>query len=791
MTSTTFVGRAPELAELRAGLTEAVENRPGLAFIAGESGLGKTRLVAELERVARAEGMRVIGGDCVELGEGELPYAPIVTALRPLARSGHEAFGALSAPARAALAQILPGLGRSEARADDEATAQARLFDGLLELLELLAGEDGLLLTIEDLHWADRSTRAFLVYLAASLCRERVLVVATYRPDELHRRHPLRPLLAELERDARARRVELRPLTRDELGEQLTDILGEAPRGDLLGRLFSRSEGNPLFAEELLAAGTDGRGALPPTLRDALMLRIERLSPEAQELLRVLAAGQRLDHEILSAACAFDPRVPVREAVAAQLVVADDEGFYAFRHALLREVVVDDLLPGERASLHLALARALEARAEGLPGHGGAHLAAGIAHHYLASGDQPAALAASVRAAQAAEAVHANGEAAALYARALQLWDRVADAEALTGHDHVELLRSAAWTNDREHEPARAESYLRAAITELGDSDPVRTAQLLELVARQQFGLGRSAAAAETRREALELLPEGPSGTRATLLAGMAKELMLESRLQETVEVADEAIEVARAVGDEVSELRALDAKGVVLFGMARYEEGERALREVMQRSQNDDLFVFLHTHVNLADSLAVAGRLAEARRIADEGLELAAARGTSRRWLMLLRAELAFEAGEWAAAEAALPSPGRPAQGMTFINDALRRIELALGRGEHDARARAARPGARHRLRHARAAVDRAARRAAGGAGAPLRRPRRRGRDDRRRAGPARLLLPGRRADGPRVGRRRARARRRGRAGPRPRRGPVPADRHGGRADRAGRGLR
>ena len=134
------------------------------------------------------------------------------------------------------------------------------------------------------------------------------------------------------------------------------------------------------------------------------MLRIERLSPDAQELLRVLAAGQRLDHEILAAACPFDPRVPVREAVAAQLVVADDEGFYAFRHALLREVVVDDLLPGERASLHLALARALEARAEGLPGHGGAHLAAGIAHHYLASGDQPAALAASVRAAQAAEA---------------------------------------------------------------------------------------------------------------------------------------------------------------------------------------------------------------------------------------------------------------------------------------------------------------------------------------------------------------------------------------------------
>ncbi len=157
--------------------------------------------------------------------------------------------------------------------------------------MEQLAGEDGLLLTIEDLHWADRSTRAFLVYLASSLCRERVLVVTTYRPDELHRRHPLRPLLAELERDARARRVELSPLTRVELAEQLADILGGAPAEDLLSRLFARSEGNPLFAEELLAAGTDGRGALPPTLRDALMLRIERLSGEAQELLRLRGRG--------------------------------------------------------------------------------------------------------------------------------------------------------------------------------------------------------------------------------------------------------------------------------------------------------------------------------------------------------------------------------------------------------------------------------------------------------------------------------------------------------------------
>src|SRR4051794_7390712 len=694
VTSSTFVGRAAELEELRAALGEAVAGRPALAFVGGESGVGKTRLLSELERTAKAAGVKVIGGDCVELGEGELPYAPLVSALRPLARANDPSFAALSQPARAALAQILPGLGRGEARVDDEATAQARLFDALLELLELLAGEEGLLLTVEDLHWADRSTRAFLVYLASSLCRERVLVLTTYRPDELHRRHPLRPLLAELERDARARRVELHPLTREELAEQLADILGEPPASDLVGRLFERSEGNPLFAEELLAAGLDGRGTLPPTLRDALMLRIERLSGDAQELLRLLAAGRRLDHDVLAEAARMEPRTlreALREAVAAHLIVADAEGRYAFRHALLREVVANDLLPGERAELHLALARTLEARAAGLPGHGGAHLAAGIAHHYYAAGDQPAALAASVRAARAADKVHAHGEAAALLNRALQLWDRVSGAAELAGVDHVGLLREAAYATGGEHEPARAETLLRAALAELDErEDPMRAALVLERMARAQFNQGRSREAAQTRRRALALLPAEPTEAKAQVLAGMTRELMLESRYTEAVDTAQEALEIARAVGDGVSEVRSLDVMGVSLFGLGRYEDGERALREALQRALDGGwLDTALTVNINLADALAYSGRLAEARTLAEEGVALGAEHGRRRRWNDLLLAELAFEAGDWAASEAALPGPARPAMGTTFLNDALRRIELAMGRGEHD-RARA-----------------------------------------------------------------------------------------------------
>ena len=215
---------------------------------------------------------------------------------------------------------------------------------------------------IEDLHWADASTRAFLRFLASTLGDEPILLVATYRPDELHRRHPLRPLLAELER-VRALRIDLAGLSRDELGEQLAGILGSPPDAALVDRLFARSEGNPLFTEELLAAGVDGLGAVPPSLAAALALRIDRLGDDAQEVVRVLSAGGRLDDAVLAEVAGLEPRAlreGLREAVASHIVVLDGD-LYTLRHALLREAVHDELLPGERAELHRALARALEA----------------------------------------------------------------------------------------------------------------------------------------------------------------------------------------------------------------------------------------------------------------------------------------------------------------------------------------------------------------------------------------------------------------------------------------------
>jgi predicted ATPase len=277
VSSPTFVGRADELAALEGALDRAAAGVPAFTFVAGESGVGKSRLVAELEGRARHAGAQVFVGHCLELGGAAIPYAPLVDALRPIARElvecGSDLADALPPASRAALAELMPEFRSPDAGGDGDGSHQARVFEALLALIERLGRVQPVVLVLEDLHWADQSTRDFLTFLVRSARTEPLSLVVTYRSDELHRRHPLRPLLAELERDPTARRIELSRLSRSELSEQLADILDAPPKHELVERLYGRSEGNPLFAEELLAAGGDGRGALPPTLRDALMVR--------------------------------------------------------------------------------------------------------------------------------------------------------------------------------------------------------------------------------------------------------------------------------------------------------------------------------------------------------------------------------------------------------------------------------------------------------------------------------------------------------------------------------------
>ena len=691
MTSARFVGRSRQLAELEAALRDASARRPSLALVAGESGVGKSRLADELAVRARETGARVLWGDCVELGEGELPYAPLLGALRPLVREPDPALDSLPPGLRAGLDSLLPGLGSTPGEA--EPVTQARVFEGLLALLEALGQDGPVVLVIEDLHWSDSSTRHFLSFLARSMCGAPLLVVGTYRSDELHRRHPLRPLLAELGRDPSALMIDLATFTREEMSEQLEGILAAAPDPGLVERLYVRSEGNALFTEEILAAGLDGRGALPPTLRDALMLRVERLSASAQELLRWLACQPSADHELLSAVVGLEAAELVealREATASQIAVILPHGDYAFRHALLREVVHDDLLPGERTEMHAALARVLEARLEA--GDSGAYLTAQAAHHWQAAGDQPAAFTAAVRAAAAAERVNAFPEAHALYERALELWERVPEPEALAGAGQVELLHRAARAADSAGDPARQEALLRRALALVDqDSEPSRAAQLLDSLSHSLWNLHRQDEAVEVLDEALALLPEGEqSSARAKVLATKAKRRMLQARFGEAEEAARQALAVAQAVGDRGSESRALNALGVAVGGQGDVDAGVEALREALGIAQAEGLATEEGSAwINLADLLNLAGNTREALAVARDGLTSSAPNPhRTLDWFRLAVAEFSLHLGEWREAEAQIPSASRRHAGPTLAYWFATRSMLDLGRGDLDAAA-------------------------------------------------------------------------------------------------------
>ena len=697
VSSSRFVGRRRELDELVLTLSDGARDElPILYFLAGESGVGKTRLLRELIDKVEADGAKAIGGSCIELGDDDLPYAPLVAALRPLHRTCATVLDQLPGSARAELARLNPAIGEPSAEPESErGEAQRRLFDAFIELISLLGEEQPVLLWIEDIHWADRSTRSFLRFLAASLSEERVLVVATYRADELHRRHPLRPLLAELERSERARRIELPRFDQDELAAQLTDILGEAPDRDAIERLFGRSDGNPLFTEELLAAGTDGRGSPPPSLREALLLRSERMSESAQRVLRLLAVAGRAGEELLAAASGIEPdelSEALREGMDAQIVILEGDRF-TLRHALLREVLYDDLLPGQRADLHLRIAAALAGiEPAGEP----AWTATAVAHHYYSAGDQPQALTAAIGAATAVRRLHAYGEAAGLLDRALALWPRIEDPEALSGISEDQLLAEAARVHYLDGEDAVAMALYERAIDAVGpEADPERLATLLTALATCQWSLGRAELSRETQRRGLDLLPpESNSPARAALLAQQVRFLLLQGRFREVCEAAPEAIELTSVLGMDSARAGVLNRFGCALFGLGREQEGRVRLDESIELAErtgySDDLAT---AYLNYADALHVVGHGTEAREVAERGVARVQDRtdvsegGSSRsiRYIRLNLAEIYFDLGEWDRAEAELATVGSANQGTARAHARLRAAQLALARGRDE----------------------------------------------------------------------------------------------------------
>jgi len=691
VTSPVFVGRSAELDLLDEALARAADGRPAFTFVGGESGVGKTRLLREFEARARARGARVLLGQCLELGGAQIPYAPIVAALRPLARRLADEDGEdLPQGARNALADLLPELGGTGSRSDEEPSArQGRLFEGLLTLLERLGRSAPVLLAIEDLHWADGSTRDFITFLVRSAREERICLAVTYRSDELHRRHPLRPLLAELERAAGVDRLALERFDRAELTAQLAGIVGSPPSPDLVQRLYGRSQGNALYTEELLAASEEGDSwLLPETLRDVLIARVEKLSPAAQAVVRVAAVLDRpATHGLLEAVAGLPPAELMdgaRDAVAHQVLVTDAAGMYAFRHALVGEAIHGDLLPGEDTDLHERIAQALESDRRLLGDVADATVAAELACHWKSAHDLSRSLGFSVEAGIAAERVYAYEVAQRQFERALELWSRVPDAEERAGVDRAEVLRLAATCANARGEISRAVALIREALAGVdAAADPLRAAALYEQLGNNLRSSGQSDEAFVAFDRAVELLPETPTLERARVLGTRARAEMLLGDFQQALVTVTHALDDARAVGDEGIEVRGLNTLGFSRAMLGDEEEGIAILREAYRRSTLPaDRSV---AAVNLSEALDLAGHTEEALAVARAGVaELdRTERSSFDAFLMIQEAYFLVRLGRFAEAWERLPKrvPGESGSSTSmFWREIRSRLHLLTG---------------------------------------------------------------------------------------------------------------
>jgi DNA-binding CsgD family transcriptional regulator/tetratricopeptide (TPR) repeat protein len=696
LVSPVLVGRRVELGRLRALLDRAIAGQPVAALVAGEAGVGKSRLVQEVKGIAGESGVRVLSGGCVELGGEGLPLAPLMDMLRAVARStSTDDLDRCLGPARRELARLLPELDPHVEGGDAQERSPTQLLEHVLGLVTRLAAGRPLLLVVEDLHWADRSTLDMVAFLVQTLRELGVLLLMTYRSDELHRRHPLRPLVTAWERVRSVERVELGRFTRAEVARQLRAIRDTMPSSQFIDVVFERSQGNAFLVEEILAAVDSGADPhdLPPSLRDVLLARTETVSEAAQRILRTAAAaGLSVEERLLEvvAGVAESQLYPaLREAVEHHLLVIDHSGHgYAFRHALTRDALYDDMLPGERVRLHAAYGAALSADAS-LLGEDG-NLAATLAHHWYAALDLPRALSTSVQAGRQASAAFAPAEALRHLERALQIWARVPDAVELTGVDWIALNVLAAEAAFGTGEPNRGLSIVDQVLTGAEPvADPLRRAHVVERRAFMLRALGRDEEAVGQLRDALALMPEQPvTITHATVLASLANSFLRIDDMSNAATMARQAVAAAEQCGATGQRAEALITLGAAIAYRGDAPAGLTALRDGLDLAERHELpAVAVRGYTNLSDTLAMLGRHAEAVEVAGVGVTLAGRIGLARSWGAMITGNLAeplLRLGRWREALDLITESLTDEPSGTFASTLLLvRAELALWQGD------------------------------------------------------------------------------------------------------------
>ncbi|MEU6686269.1 AAA family ATPase [Streptomyces sp. NPDC046832] len=718
--SPVFVGRAEELGTLHDALARAGAGEPQALLVGGEAGVGKTRLVEEFAAAARRRGAVVALGGCVEIGADGLPFAPFSTALRALRRELPGELAAAAAGQEEELARLLPELGESRAGRHDE-DGMARLFELTARLLERVAAEHTVVLALEDLHWADASTRHLLTYLVRTLRTGRLVVLATYRSDDIHRRHPLRPLLAELDRLRTIRRIELARFNRDEVGRQMAGILAHEPAPDQVDAIFQRSDGNAFFVEELAVAAHEGcRTGLTDSLRDLLLVRVEGLPESAQQVARFVAeGGSTVEYRLLAAVARLaedDLIEALRAAVNAGILAPAPGGDgYRFRHSLVREAVSDDLLPGERSRLNRRYAEALETDPALVPAD---QRATRLASYWYHAHDAAKALPAVLEASVEARRRHAYSEQLRLLERAMELWDSAPEAvrgrlrpvdytevyppplserrggtpsgcdPATTALRHLDLLAEAAVAGRLCGERERALKITKRALRLLEDEDDrLRAAWFWIQRSRLVQGLARGDGWQEiaTAQELVRGLP--PSEVHAEVLATAAHWSMLHEPGPDALKAAERAVEYARMVGADDIESNARLTLGGLMVDAGQIDAGLGHMYDVRDEVVARGLAVVVgRSHVNLPSVLEGVGRSEESVEILREGLRLTGTMGLrdAEAWIWGNLAESLISLGRWdEAAEAAGNAQRRGQTAGPHGSGANCLAYLALARGQ------------------------------------------------------------------------------------------------------------
>jgi DNA-binding CsgD family transcriptional regulator/tetratricopeptide (TPR) repeat protein len=615
------VGRAGPLDQLRTTWDAAREEGARTVLVAGEAGMGKTTLVTRFAELLSDEA-DVVSGQCIAFAGDGMPYAAVVQILRTLVeRHGQDAVLEWAGAGWTSLGAVLPGLSAPASASDME---RLRLYEAVARVLEGAARQRPLLVVVEDLHWGDPSTWHLLRFLAAALGDAPLLVLATYRDDELPGRHPLRPVLAELLRQRGTTRLDLGPLEADAVADLVTALAPGLSAGTT-ATIVRRSEGVPYFVDELARAAAEGV-SMPGTLRDALLARVRSVGEETHQVLRIAsAAGLQVEHELLAEVAELPAQrldAALREAVDAVVLVPAGTG-YRFRHALLSQVVHDDLLPGEHARLHSRFADVLARRPDLSVAH--SH---DLIHHLFAAHRQDEGFRAAL--ARAAERTPAHHQALALYEQALDVWDRVTAPEAVAGpRDHV--LQEAAGAAVRAGEPERALALAEASLREAAPGlDPEVRAQRLALKARAMGNLMREGTV-EVLREAVALTsPERPTAVRAMALELLSTHLILGGRHEEGLAVADQALAAADAVGEAAYRGSARNSRAMALCAMGQEELGMAEMEAAREDSETRPRTTVRYW-INWSNQLNLAGRFAEARDAALAGMERTRAEGLER----------------------------------------------------------------------------------------------------------------------------------------------------------------